>query len=97
MNLMKIKTYVGFATKSRSAVIGTDNILKSKKNKLILVSSELSIQALNKIQIVANSQKIDIVKLTGTEMFSVISKSGIKALSITDDNLANAIKSCLTE
>ena len=40
-NLAKIKTYIGFAEKSGNLVIGTDNLLKSKRLKLVLFSENL--------------------------------------------------------
>lgn len=83
---------MGFAEKSRNIVIGTDNILKNKKVKLIIVSSELGESSLNKLENLSAKTEIGFLKMAENEFFEIVSKNGVKAIAVTDENLANAIK-----
>ena len=84
--MSKINSYVGFAIKSRNIIYGTDSILASKsKCKLILVSQNLSQNAINKLK------KVDQVVLLNADQFESLFGNTL-AVAITDINLANAIK-----
>jgi len=89
--LTKIKTYVGFAEKSGKLIIGTDNLLVSKKLKLILISDELGESAQKKLNNYALRESIIIYKLMASEIQEIYSKGAIKALGIIDKNLADAV------
>ena len=78
----KIKTYINFAIKSGECAIGTDKILKLKRAEVIIVSPELSNNALNKIKN-KNISKI----ITISEVFP----EGVLAIAIINKNLADAI------
>ena len=93
----KIKTYIGFATKSNSIKLGTDNILKAKHSKVILVSSEIAENSYQKIINFANKLSIKAAKLPDEVFADLINKEGVKAISITNENLADAINKCLAE
>ena len=95
--LSKIKTYIGFATKSNSIKIGADNILKAKHSKIILVSDEIADNTFQKVSVFANKYSIELAKLSNDVFVGLINKEGIKAISITNENLAGAIKKCLAE
>lgn len=84
----KIRSYIGFAIKSRNIVYGTDNILKSKA-KLVIVSDRLSQNAIDKLN--NKFHKVIIIK---DETFAELGSSAL-ALAILDSSLANAIKNNL--
>lgn len=98
MNLQinKAKTYIGFAIKSRAIKFGVDDILKSKRCKLVLVSEMLQESSFNKITKFCNQKNIDLLKI-GLENFeNLLDNKSVKAVAILDDNLALAIKKNLT-
>ena len=82
----KIKSYVGFAIKSRKIIYGADNIMSSKTCKLILASENLSQNTLNKLK----SKNVNIQILPASE-FELLDLNGL-VVAITDESLANAIK-----
>jgi len=90
MNLSKIKTYVGFAVKSRSIVYGIDSI-KTKKVKLIIFSSSLSESAKDKCKILAKNNSCMFKELSEEEMIEILNNDKIKAIAIVNQDLANAI------
>lgn len=94
-NLLKIKTYLGFAEKSGTLVIGTDNLLKSKKLKLIIFSDNLGESAQKKLINYGNSKNIVYYKLSIDELHEIYSKIELKAVGITEENLAKAIEALL--
>lgn len=96
MELNKVKSYIGFAIKSKSIVIGTDLILKSKNVALILCESELSSSSYNTLETYANQRKIQIFKLKNEDFFEICPKNGVKVLGVTNKSLADAIINNLT-
>ena len=78
----KIKTYINFAIKSGDCAIGTDKILKLKRAEIIIVSPELSDNALNKIK---NKNISKVITISG------VLPEGVLAIAILNENLANAI------
>ncbi|MBR3885554.1 MAG: hypothetical protein IKJ33_03720 [Clostridia bacterium] len=96
INTSKIKTYVGFAIKSRKIKFGVDDILKVKNAKLIIVSNSLAESGMKKLEPFANRNLIEIIKLSEDEFLEVVQNISIKALAVLDENLAEAIKKNLT-
>lgn len=96
INTSKIKTYVGFAIKSRKIKFGVDDIIKLKNAGLIIVSESLADSGMKKLEGFANRKSIDLLKLSEDEFFEVIQNISIKATAILDENLAEAIKKNLT-
>lgn len=96
VNISKIKTYVGFAVKSRKIKFGVDDILKTKNTKLIIVSDSLAESGMKKLEGFSERTKVDLIKLREDEFFEIIQNISIKATAISDENLAEAIKKNLT-
>ena len=99
MNLQidKAKTYIGFAIKSRAIKFGVDDIVKCKKNELIIVSDSLQESSFNKITRFSMQNNIDLLKI-GLENFEILlDNKSIKAVAILDKNLAAQIKKNLTK
>ena len=95
-NISKIKTYIGFAIKSRDLKFGVDDIVKMKAVKLIIASSTLAESSLAKLNKFAAEKKLEVTVLD-KELFSEIMQSeNIKAVAISNTNLAEAIKNNLT-
>lgn len=88
----KIKSYVGFAIKSKQIVIGTDDILKSKNAKVIMVSSKLGDSSKKKLETYAQQKKCDLFEIESDELEKIINNESIMAFAVTDENLAKAIK-----
>ena len=96
MNLSKIKTYIGFAIKSRKIKFGVDDILKLKNAGIIIVSDSLAESGMKKLENFANKKSIELIKLTEVDFLELIQNISIKATAILDENLAEAIKKNLT-
>lgn len=91
-NIGKVKTYIGFAVKSRKIKFGVDDILKLKKADLILVSDNLAESGLKKLKTFALNKSIKLYTLPGSLFNEFIDNTSIKAMAILDYNLADAIK-----
>ena len=96
MEIEKIKTYVGFAIKSRNIVYGVDEITKKPKSEIILYSSSLTKSGQEKLSFFADKNKIFIKVLEQEEFYEIIHSENIKAIAVLDKNLADAIKKNLT-
>ena len=96
INTSKIKTYVGFAVKSRKIRFGVDDILKLKSANLIIISESLADSGMKKIEGFAKRESIDLIKLSEDTFLEIIQNISIKATAILDINLAEAIKKNLT-
>ena len=92
----KVKTYVGFAIKSRKIKFGVDDILKLKNVDIIIVSDALAESGMKKIEGFASKKSCKIFKLDKIEFFELVQNESIKAMAISDKNLADAIKKNLT-
>ena len=95
-NLTKIKTYVGFAIKSRKIKFGVDDILKLKNAKLIIISEALAESGMKKLEGFAEKKSIELVKFSENDFLEIIQNISIKAIAILDENMAEAIKKNLT-
>ncbi len=83
--MAKIDAYVGFAKKSRAIVFGTNSIISAgSKCKLIVVSDNLSANAVNKLKNIA-----PLIMLNSAEHTRLFGSA--EAVAITNQNLANAI------
>lgn len=96
INVSKIKTYIGFAIKSRKIKFGVDDILKLKKADLIIVSDSLAESGKSKLEGFAKKKGLEQIEF-GQEIFAeIVQNTNIKAAAILDKNLAEAIKKNLT-
>ena len=88
----RIKTFVGFAVRAGKIVWGTDNVLAWKKKlRLILASSDVSENALEKIRRYADDKPAKLSVLSCGEVAELVHREGVKVIGITDKNLADAI------
>lgn len=86
-----MKRYIGFALRSKECNLGTDNILSCKKTQnLILIDKSISAGSKQKIENFASSRRIDILVVENLK--ELTDKPNVKAISITNSNLAQAIK-----
>jgi ribosomal protein L7Ae-like RNA K-turn-binding protein len=88
----KIKTYINFAKKSRNIIYGLDDIIKSTKVKLVIVSSDLAEKSGNKINKFVLENNIFKIDLEQNEFYELLQVDAVKVFAITDINLAKAIK-----
>lgn len=88
----KIKSYIGFARKSRNVIYGVDDILKSKQVQIIFYVNNLAINSKNKLDNFTLNKNILKICLSSDEIFELLQNNNIKVFAITDKNLANAIK-----
>lgn len=91
LEVNKIKTYIGFAKKSKNIIYGVDDILKSKSVQLIIISDLLASSSKNKLQKYIDNSKIPYFTLEPNNFFEIIGLDAVKVCGITDKNLANAI------
>lgn len=96
MERSKIESYLGFCVRSRSIIYGTDNIENKKKGvHLLLVDDAISPNSL-KIIIKAKEKFACPLCITETGVLGEkIHRLGVKAVAVTDKNLAAAILSCI--
>lgn len=81
----KIKSYIGFAKKSRQIAFGL-NMALTKKNQLVLVNSSISEDSLQKL----NKFCKNLVVLDENDYKKL--QENAKVIAILDKNLANAIE-----
>ncbi len=93
--LSKIKTYIGFAIRSRQIIYGVDDIIKRDFKGLVMMSNALAESSANKLKshvTYAGGQVLSFEPEEFAELFG----ENIKAAAITDNNLAVAIKKNMT-
>ena len=89
--MSSIKTYIGFANKSRAVVKGIDDILRTRKRiYLILCTSDVMENSREKIKDYSIKKEIPIKEIE-REILNELNIGGVKILGITDKNLACAI------
>jgi hypothetical protein len=83
-----VQTYINFAIKSGKIIYGADDIIKSKKNRgIILYKETISEKSLNVIK-----AKKDVEMIIATEeLESIPALAGAKVVFIIDENLSKAI------
>lgn len=92
MNINKIKTYIGFAVRSRHIIFGYDNIVVyKKKQSLILISSTSSSKISEKLISFAKNNDIRYIMPKNITVEELVNRDNSKMISILDDNLADAI------
>ena len=93
----KLRTYIGFAKKSRSIIYGVDNFEK-KHVDLILISKSLGINARKKCEKIAEKNSIKIFQLESSEFHEMgFESEKIKAMAIINFQLAKAIEEQLNQ
>jgi len=91
MNLGKIKTYVGFAKKSKQIIFGLD-IIKEKKVHIIIYAEGLSEQSKSGCVKASNKNGCKSYQISNEEMLELLNIDKIKAFAITNQDLAKAIE-----
>ena len=86
-NLEKVKTYIGFAEKSKNIVLGQDNILKNRRVRLIIYEEGLSESTISKLKSFSEKNNIKILALSEEELKFIYSKTGVKVFGILEPNL----------
>ena len=81
----KIKSYIGFAKKSRKIAFGL-NMALAKNSKLILVDESISEDSLNKLNKICKN-----IAVLKSEDYQKLQENA-KVIAILDKNLANAIE-----
>ena len=93
--LSKIKTYIGFAVRSRQIIYGVDDIIKRDFKGLVLMSNALAESSANKLKSHVTYAGGQVLSFEAEE-FAELFGENIKAAAITDNNLAVAIKKNMT-
>ena len=85
----KIETYIGFAIKKGSVVLGCDGIKSSRKRMLLLLHTPtLSDNSLSVLKQVSARTGCPLAQI---DDFEILMKKNCKALAICDKSLADAI------
>lgn len=93
LEINKVKSYLGYAIKSRNIIFGYDNILSSKiKPFYIVISSTLNEKMTNKLLRFADEKNIKIKKLTSYRLEDFVMRENCKVVALTDVNLASALE-----
>ena len=96
LEIIKAKSYVGFAIKSRSIRFGVDDICKLKRAELVIVSGALQDSSLKKAISFCEKNHVDLVKLGIDDFENLLDNKSVKIFAILDKNLASIIKKILT-
>ena len=96
MEIIKIKTYINFARRSRNIVFGVDDILKSKKIQLVIYPDSLASSSKVKLKTFTKTHNIFNKELLCDELYELLQNDSVKAVGVTDKNLANAIRLIFT-
>ena len=94
--LIKIKTYVGFAIKSRQIIYGVDDILKRDFKGLVLMSEALAESSSNKLKNHVTYAGGQVLSFSAEDFAQIFGNENIKAAAIIDNGLAVAIKKNMT-
>ncbi len=92
MSLTKIRSFVGFSVKARKILFGVDNIttaIGKKKPYVVLVSTDISANSYEKLK--RYVEKYD-VEMFNADIEQILSGKNCKAIGLTDENLAKAVK-----
>ncbi len=85
----KIQTYIGFAIKKGSALLGCDSIKASKKHVyVILYTPDLSPNSFSVIKRTSEQRNCPLLKIP---QYDILQKKNCKAVAICDKSLAAAI------
>jgi hypothetical protein len=94
--LSKIKTYIGFAVRSRQIIYGVDDILKHNFKGLVLMSNALAESSANKLKSHISYAGGQVLSFEPEEFAELFGDKNVKAAAIKDNNLAVAIKKNMT-
>ena len=92
----KVRSYVGFAIRSGQCVFGYDLIFKSGKVLVVLYSADMSDKAQIRLKRYCDDCAIPCIKLSEDDMQLYTSRPAVKAIGITEPNLAQAIIDAVT-
>ena len=92
LQIPKIKSYIGFAIKSREITFGVDDIVKTKKSKLIIASKDLGESSLSKLEKFASEKNLEVILLDSADFVEIVQNENIKVVSVENKSLAEAIK-----
>lgn len=92
MEQNKIKTYINFAKRSRTLIFGVDDIIKSKKVEIVLYSDLLAESSKKKLINFSKSNNVFEKEIENKIMNELLQNESVKAVGVTDKNLANAIR-----
>ena len=94
MEKSKIGAYLGFCVRSRHILFGVDNVEKQRKNVFLLLADEQISENSLKVMIKAKEKFACPLLITdkGT-LGELVHRPTVKAVGVTDKNLASAILS----
>ena len=96
MEKSKLSTYLGFCIRSGKITFGVDNAEKEKKDVyLLLVDENLGRSSLNTIKKIQEKFSCPMFIASVGELGKLLHRESVKAVTIKDKNLADAIvKEC---
>ena len=88
----KIKSYFGFAVKSRQIVFGADMVITCKKKiYLIAYVADINRTSKNRLTEKSNAYGIPMVEMSNEELAEAVCRTNCKCVGITEPHLAQAI------
>lgn len=85
----KIQTYIGFAIKKKSAVLGCDAIKACRKRPYVILYTEtLSANSLSTLKKASERAGCELLQI---DDYEILQKKNCKAVAICDRSLADAI------
>lgn len=94
--MSKVRSYIGFARKSRNLVMGTDvaiRYIEKNKVKLLIIAEDTSENTVKKLVNKAESNKVEYrIYKSSDELSEMAGTGGRTVFAITDDHFAKIIK-----
>lgn len=91
----KIDSYLGFATRSRNLITGSNTCLfamNKRQLKLLIIASDVSENTMKKMKKAAEDRKVNYrIYSTSDDLSYACGTSGKGVFGITDENFANVI------
>lgn len=87
----KITSYVGFCLRANKVVFGVENLVKSKRCHLYLTDKTLAQNSYETLLSTVQKLKATLLCLSEGTLEEMTHKNGVKAIGLTEKNLAEAI------
>lgn len=84
----KVAAYIGFSIKAGKLIYGYENVIASKKVRLILCDTGISENSMKKVQRYADEVKINVITIE--DLAEYFGGKPVKCIGLVEENLASA-------
>lgn len=86
----KIESLLGFAARAGKLVYGADNIVLSKRVRVVLVSGDLQENTRKKLLAYGQERNVPLI-VSKKPLCEILKRDGVKAVGVTDKQMASAM------